>query len=155
MRACNECEARNPVAAKFCMNCGAELAMSCPGCGAARPEGAKFCPECGTSLLPPDAIPSTPAAAPEDQGEERRRATVLFADLSGFTTVAEQLDPEDTKALVDSALGRLSREVTDRDGHIDKYIGDNVMAVFGAPVAHEDDPERAVLAGLGDAGGDG
>ena len=73
---------------------------------------------------------------------------MLFADLSGYTAIAEQLDPEDTKALVDGALRRLSREVTDRGGHVDKYIGDNVMAVFGAPVAHEDDPERAVRAGL-------
>jgi len=80
--------------------------------------------------------------------EERRRATVLFADLSGYTAIAEQLDPEITKSLIDRALTRLSREVTDRGGHIDKLIGDNVMAVFGAPVAHEDDPERAVRAGI-------
>ena len=80
--------------------------------------------------------------------EERRKATVLFADLSGYTAIAERLDPEDTKALVDDALGRLSREVVEHGGHVDKYIGDNVMAVFGAPVAHEDDPERAVRAGL-------
>jgi len=80
--------------------------------------------------------------------EERRKATVLFADLSGYTAIAERLDPEDTKTLVDHALGRLSREVVEHGGRVDKYIGDNVMAVFGAPVAHEDDPERAVRAGL-------
>ena len=95
----------------------------------------------------PSEAPRQPARR-RDLSEERRRATVLFADLSGYTAIAERLDPEDTKALVDGALKRLSREVTDREGHIDKYIGDNVMAVFGAPVAHEDDPERAVRAGL-------
>jgi class 3 adenylate cyclase/tetratricopeptide (TPR) repeat protein len=130
------------------MNCGAELAATCPGCGAAREAGDKFCSECGTSLTPAGTAAATPPVALHDPTEERRRATVLFADFSGYTAVAERLDPEDTKALVDAALGRLSREVTERDGHIDKYIGDNVMAVFGAPVAHEDDPERAVLAGL-------
>ncbi|MGI8460254.1 MAG: ATP-binding protein [Solirubrobacterales bacterium] len=80
--------------------------------------------------------------------EERRNATVLFADLSGYTAVAERLDPEATKALVDRALKRLGQEVLRYGGSVDKYIGDNVMAVFGAPVSHEDDPERAVRAGL-------
>lgn len=98
------------------------------------------------SEAPSDGAPSL--RGERDLSEERRRATVLFADLSGYTAIAEQLDPEDTKALVDGALRRLSREVTDREGHVDKYIGDNVMAVFGAPIAHEDDPERAVRAGL-------
>ena len=130
------------------MNCGTELAATCPSCGAARGADAKFCSECGASLVPEGTATAAPPVASNEPAEERRRATVLFADLSGYTAVAERLDPEDTKALVDAALGRLSREVTERGGHIDKYIGDNVMAVFGAPVAHEDDPERAVLAGL-------
>ncbi|MGH2961542.1 MAG: ATP-binding protein, partial [Solirubrobacterales bacterium] len=94
-----------------------------------------------------------PAAAPareerEELPEERRKATVLFADLSGYTAVAERMDPEAVKSLVDSALRRLGQEVNRHGGRVDKYIGDNVMAVFGAPVAHEDDPERAVRAGL-------
>ncbi len=145
-RGCSECGAANSLAAKFCMNCGAELAATCPGCGAARGVDAKFCSECGMSLS--SGGTAAPPATSHDPTEERRRATVLFADLSGYTAVAERLDPEDTKTLVDAALGRLSREVTERGGHIDKYIGDNVMAIFGAPVAHEDDPERAVLTGL-------
>ena len=141
---CGECGAESPTTAKFCMSCGTPLPDSCPECGTPRPEGATFCPGCGTRLVEPEA----PAPETPERGEERRRATVLFADLSGYTAVAERLDPEDTKRLVDGALGRLSREVSERGGHIDKYIGDNVMAVFGAPVAHEDDPERAVRAGL-------
>jgi len=80
--------------------------------------------------------------------EERRQVTVLFADLSGYTAVAERMDPEAVKALVNRALMRLGREVERHGGTVDKYIGDNVMAIFGAPVAHEDDAERAVRAGL-------
>ena len=75
--------------------------------------------------------------------------TVLFADLSGYTAVSEQMDPEDVKALIDSSLRRLGEEVTRYGGTVDKYIGDNVMAIFGAPVAHEDDEERAVRAAIG------
>jgi class 3 adenylate cyclase/tetratricopeptide (TPR) repeat protein/type II secretory pathway predicted ATPase ExeA len=88
-------------------------------------------------------------APPEAPPEERRQATVLFADLSGYTAAAERMDPEAVKALVDRALRRLGEEVERFGGTIDKFIGDNVMGVFGAPVAHEDDPERAVRAGLG------
>ena len=76
-------------------------------------------------------------------------ATVLFADSSGYTAVAEQMDPEAVKSLLDRALRRLGQEVSRYGGSVDKYIGDNVMGVFGAPVAHEDDPERAVRSGLG------
>ena len=75
--------------------------------------------------------------------------TVLFADLSGYTAAGETMDPERVKALVDAALRRLGEEVERFGGTVDKYIGDNVMALFGAPVAHEDDAERAVRAGLG------
>ena len=81
--------------------------------------------------------------------------TVLFADLSGYTAVAERMDPEAVKALVDRVLMRLGEEVERYGGTVDKYIGDNVMAIFGAPVAHEDDEERAVRAGLGMQARDG
>jgi class 3 adenylate cyclase/tetratricopeptide (TPR) repeat protein len=152
VRACSECGAENPALAKFCMSCGAPLALTCPDCGVPRQPGAAFCVECGARFgATADARPETGSApgpeAPE-LSEERRNASVLFADLSGYTALAERLDPEVTKSLVDHALGRLSREVVEHGGRVDKYIGDNVMAVFGAPVAHEDDPERAVRAGL-------
>ena len=98
---------------------------------------------CGQEL----AVAAT--RSPEPPPEERRQVTVLFADLSGYTAVAERMDPEAVKALVDRALMRLGREVEGHGGTVDKYIGDNVMAIFGAPVAHEDDAERAVRAGLG------
>jgi class 3 adenylate cyclase/tetratricopeptide (TPR) repeat protein len=129
------------------MSCGAELSPLCPECGAENPVGAKFCMECGTGLSPGAAAPAAPAPA-EAPPEERRQATVLFADLSGYTAAAERMDPESVKALVDRTLRVLGGEIERFGGSIDKFIGDNVMGVFGAPVAHEDDPERAVRAGL-------
>ena len=132
------------------MSCGAELTPLCPSCGAENPGGAKFCMECGAGLA--DAAPAPAATAapspPEAPPEERRQATILFADLSGYTAAAERMDPEAVKALVDRTLRRLGEEIERFGGSIDKFIGDNVMGVFGAPVAHEDDPERAVRAGL-------
>ena len=129
------------------MSCGAGLPVSCPSCGAENPDQAKFCIECGSPLAAAEARPARPRAD-EPPPEERRRATVLFADLSGYTAVSERLDPERMKTLIDRALRRLGEEVERHGGTIDKYIGDNVMGVFGAPVSHEDDPERAVRAGL-------
>ena len=153
--ACSNCGTENPAEAKFCMSCGSALERKCPSCGATPPAEAKFCMECGTSLAAdaapaPAPIPDVPApATPEPLPEERRKATVLFADLSGYTAVAERMDPEAVKSLVEGALRRLGAEVVRYGGTVDKYIGDNVMAIFGAPVAHEDDEERAVRAGLG------
>ena len=86
---------------------------------------------------------------PSPTSEERRTVTVLFADLSGYTSVAERLDHETVKMLIERCLNRFASEVERFGGRVDKFIGDNVMAVFGAPVAHEDDPERAVRAAFG------
>ena len=141
---CQSCGTENPGSARFCMGCGAALERCCANCGAAAPPQARFCMGCGYEL--DRAEPARPAAA---LPEERRQVTVLFADLSGYTAVSEHMDPERVKALVDSALQRLAEEVDRFGGSIDKFIGDNVMALFGAPVAHEDDAERAVRAGLG------
>jgi class 3 adenylate cyclase/tetratricopeptide (TPR) repeat protein len=131
------------------MSCGAELSPVCPNCGAENPGGAKFCMECGSGLTPGTAPSAAPTAPPaEAPPEERRQASVLFADLSGYTAAAERMDPEAVKALVDRTLRLLGDQIERFGGSIDKFIGDNVMGVFGAPVAHEDDPERAVRAGL-------
>src|ERR671914_1993624 len=123
--------------------------MHCGSCGTENPAGASFCMACGTQLDQVAAAAPLPPRAPEQPPEERRQVTVLFADLSGYTAVAERMDPEAVKALVDRALMRLGQEVEGYGGTVDKYIGDNVMALFGAPIAHEDDAERAVRAGLG------
>src|SRR2546430_10279646 len=152
---CPSCGAENPDRARFCMSCGTALSPRCPSCGAESPAGAKFCIECGTGLAGPPppsaeagAAPQPEAAAAEPLPEERRQVSVLFADLSGYTAVAERMDPEAVKQMLDSTLRKLGEDVTRFGGTVDKYIGDNVMAVFGAPQAHEDDPERAVRAGL-------
>ena len=107
----------------------------CPSCASPFPEGARFCPSCGHSL----------GVA---RGEERRVVTVLFADLVGFTSQAERMDPEQVKSLVDGLFQRLVEDVTSFGGRVDKILGDAIVALFGAPVAHEDDAERAVRASL-------
>ena len=110
----------------------------CAACGQENPEGFKFCGACG--------VPLTEAVTPAR--EERKVVTVLFADLVGFTSRAEQMDPEDVRALLAPYHARLRSVLERYGGTVEKFIGDAVMAVFGAPVAHEDDPERAVRATL-------
>ncbi len=135
------------------MTCGAALERRCGACGEPAPEGARFCMSCGSPLDGPaeHAKPETSRAAPgagQQSLDERRTVSVLFADLSGYTSVAEKLDPEAVKRHLERILGRLADVVIEYGGYIDKFIGDNVMAIFGAPVAHGDDAERAVRAGL-------
>ncbi len=144
---CVQCLAESPAGARYCTACGAQLANTCPSCGTEAPPGARFCMACGAAVAATPLGQAATDSAPE--GAERRTVTVLFADLSGYTSVAERLDHETVTALVERCLLRLATEVELFGGRVDKYIGDNVMAVFGAPVAHEDDPERAVRAALG------
>jgi class 3 adenylate cyclase/tetratricopeptide (TPR) repeat protein len=112
--------------------------LVCPACGQENPEGFSFCGSCGNPLADEARRPR----------EERKVVTVLFADLVGFTGRAEQLDPEDVRAMLSPYYARLRKELERRGGTVEKFIGDAVMAVFGAPMAHEDDPERAVRAAL-------
>ncbi len=109
----------------------------CPVCGHDNASGAKFCSECGAALV-----------AASERREERKVVTVLFADLVGFTSRAETLDPEDVRAVLAPYWERLRAELERFGGTVEKFIGDAVMALFGAPVSHEDDPERAVRAAL-------
>jgi class 3 adenylate cyclase/tetratricopeptide (TPR) repeat protein len=113
------------------------LAERCAACGAEHPLGARFCPACG--------VPTADTTGVASRGE-RRVVTVLFADLVGFTTLAEERDPEAVKELLDRCFGELVPVVELHGGRVDKIIGDELMAVFGAPLSHEDDPERAVRA---------
>src|SRR4051812_37678857 len=150
MAACANCAAQNPDGAKFCMECGSKLELRCPQCSTPYSDGQKFCMECGAALTPAPAapLPTKPRVPNSALPEERRWVTVLFADISGYTAMAERMDAELVKSMVDRCLRRLGGEVERFGGTVDKYIGDNVMAIFGAPVAHEDDAERAVRAAL-------
>src|SRR3954451_8262519 len=112
--------------------------QTCPACGQENPAGFKFCGACGAEL----------DAAPAATREERKVITVLFADLVGFTSRAEKLDPEDVRAMLSPYYARLRHELERHGGTVEKFIGDAVVALFGAPVAHEDDPERAVRAAI-------
>src|SRR5256885_6868378 len=118
------------------------MVATCAGCGAETPPAAAFCPRCGQRLSAPIA-PDAGAT-----GADRRQVTVVFADLTGFTTLAEQLDPEDVRAFQNALFETLAQAIARCGGFVEKFVGDAVMAVFGAPVAHEDDPERALDAVL-------
>jgi len=151
---CSNCGATNDTGQKFCGECGASLATACAACGAANPRGRRFCGECGASLgaaagPAAAAARSVPAAlATPAPVAERRLVSILFADLVGFTTLAEGRDPEETRDLLTRYFG-LAREVIERyGGTVEKFIGDAVMAVWGAPVARENDAELAVRAAL-------
>ena len=112
--------------------------VACPSCGRQNPDGARFCNACAAPL----------AATARRLGEERKRVTVVFADLVGFTAQAERLDPEDVRGVLAPYHAHLRAELERHGGTVEKFIGDAVMAVFGAPSVHEDDPERAVRAAL-------
>jgi len=150
MSACPACRAAVEAGQPFCGQCGAPQRQPCPACGARASQGDRFCPSCGGSLT--EATPAAPQdlarIGPVSSAPERRLVSVLFADLVGFTTLSEGRDPEDVRALLSLYFARC-RAVIDRyGGTVEKFIGDAVMAVWGAPVAKEDDAERAVRAAL-------
>src|SRR5262245_4978626 len=162
----------------FCPKCGGRLPAACPGCGAVSSPDFAFCPRGGARLggapesgqaprapdLAPPGAPGSPlqsagsppvrVASPSREADarsadgDRRLVTVLFADLTGFTALSERLDPEDIRALQNDLFRELSDAIERYDGFVEKFVGDAVMAVFGAPRAHEDDPERALSAAL-------
>ena len=174
---CSSCQGELSPTDRFCSSCGAPRPRYCSACGAPLAPEARFCGQCGTKVeqgspptghplpgleapalhAPPEAPPEpeAPAALREKfetvkaelQGD-RREVVVLFADLSGFTAMSEKMDPESVTILMNRLLQSLANAVYEYEGYVDKFIGDAVMALFGAPLAHEDDPERAVLAAL-------
>jgi adenylate cyclase len=120
--------------------------MTCSGCGFEAPADFAFCPKCGAKLAgAPAPPPPSPTAAPDS---DRRPVTVLFADLAGFTALSEALDPEDVRAIQGDLFREMSESIDRYEGFVEKFVGDAVMAVFGAPHAHEDDPERSLRAAL-------
>src|SRR2546421_11719307 len=142
---CPACGAQTDTAQRFCGVCGSALQRACPAGGHENPQGFQVCGACGAPLG--DGAPPA-AAPPPDADEERRWATVLFADLSGFTALSERTDPEEIRSMVDRCMRTMGEVVEGFGGAVDKVIGDALMAVFGSPVAHEDDAARAVRAAL-------
>jgi class 3 adenylate cyclase/tetratricopeptide (TPR) repeat protein len=140
--ACPSCESVNPAANRFCGVCGTSLARPCPSCGAENPAGNRFCGTCGSPLDGPAAESGQVSL------EERKVVTVLFADLTASTEMASRLDPEDLRGVLGPFFDAMREEIARYGGTVEKFIGDAVVAVFGAPVAHEDDPERAVRSAL-------
>jgi class 3 adenylate cyclase/tetratricopeptide (TPR) repeat protein len=140
---CGACGALTPVGGRFCIQCGAAVLRACGSCGAAVVPGARFCLQCGASV---SAAPAPPA--PVGTTAERRLVSVLFADLVGFTTLSEHRDPEEVRELLTRYFERCRTLIERYGGTVEKFIGDAVMAVWGTPVAREDDAERAVRAAL-------
>jgi class 3 adenylate cyclase/tetratricopeptide (TPR) repeat protein len=138
--ACPSCGAANPVANRFCGACGASLSRMCSACGTENPLANRFCGGCGTALDAPTAVPEVV--------EERKVVTMVFADLAASTEIASRLDPEDLRAILRPYFDAMAEEVNRFGGTVEKFIGDAVVAAFGAPIAHEDDPERAVRCAL-------
>jgi class 3 adenylate cyclase len=153
MIACSNCGAHVREGAKFCSECGTPVALSCPSCSSPVTPDDKFCSECGHNLAGTTAPPVGPpqlAAAPPPAArpEERRYITALFIDLVGFTPLTESRDAEEVRGMLTRYFERAREIVARYGGTIDKFIGDAVMAVWGAERAHEDDAERGVRAAM-------
>jgi class 3 adenylate cyclase len=164
---CAKCGHHNPVGTKFCGGCGAKLALVCGACGTSNPSGNKFCGECGNllGLTSPTQSPITAkfaspqAYTPQHLAErilsskralegERKQVTVLFADLKGSMELLADRDPEEARALLDPVLERMMGSVHHYEGTVNQVMGDGIMALFGAPLAHEDHAVRACYAAL-------
>src|SRR5215831_8393069 len=163
---CSNCGADNPETAKFCIECASPFARRCPSCGSENPPHARFCAQCATHLnsrtSPASAspLPATPrqnvelnpvsiearTGVPLDG--ERKTVTALFADIKGSMELMEDLDPEEARAIVDPALKLMIDAVHRYGGYVVQSTGDGVFALFGAPVAYEDHPQRAIYAAL-------
>ncbi|MBI4609391.1 MAG: AAA family ATPase [Candidatus Rokubacteria bacterium] len=157
---CSHCSFEVAADFNFCPKCGRQLSRQCPNCAYVCPPEFRYCPRCGTEVstgVAARAQPPVSAARPPAQAEltrsesveaERRPVTLLFADVVGFTSLADKLDPEELRSLMMGCFQTLAEEIRRYDGFIEKFIGDAIVAIFGAPTAHEDDPERAVRAAL-------
>jgi hypothetical protein len=155
---CPACQHENPAGQKFCGDCGARLASRCPSCNAPNPPGQKFCGECGSALeqaTPASGRFATPESyTPKHLAEriltskaalegERKQVTVLFADLKGSMELLADRDPEEARKLLDPVLERMMKAVHRYEGTVNQLMGDGIMALFGAPLAHEDHAVRA------------
>ena len=160
---CPRCRQENPAQARFCLACGARLAATCPGCGTELPSGARFCVQCGQAVGGPPADAARFAAprlyTPRHLAEkiltsrsllegERKQVTVLFADLKSSMELLADRDPEEAKRILDPVLERMMEAVHRYEGTVNQVMGDGIMSLFGAPIAHEDHAVRACYAAL-------
>jgi class 3 adenylate cyclase len=160
---CPGCQHENPDGSNFCLGCGARLALACAGCGADLPAGARFCNKCGAPVAAgsggPARFASPGAYTPRHLAEkiltsraalegERKQVTVLFADLKGSMELLADRDPEEARKLLDPVLERMMEAVHRYEGTVNQVMGDGIMALFGAPLAHEDHAVRACYAAL-------
>src|SRR5262245_30769346 len=162
MMKCPKCRHENRPAAKFCEECGAPLARTCPKCGGEVSATAKFCPECACPLVPAAGDPHAAApkrSIPQHLADkiltsksalegERKQVTVLFADLKGSMELLADRDPEEARKLLDPVIEHMMEAVHRYEGTVNQVMGDGIMALFGAPVAHEDHAVRACYAAL-------
>ena len=153
---CSKCGFDNPDGMKFCGQCTAALALVCPNCRFENPPGFKFCGQCTTPLIPGSPVAhlskSSITVREIDSREpldgERKTVTALFADIKGSMELMEDLDPEEARAIVDPALRVMIDAARRYDGYIVQSTGDGIFALFGAPLAYEDHPQRALYAAL-------
>src|SRR5881296_2498068 len=158
---CPRCQVENDAVARFCEDCGARFEAACPSCGTPVTPGKKFCRSCGAALTtePAARFASPESYTPKHLAEkiltskgaiegERKIVTVMFSDVSGFTAMSEKLDPEDVHGIMDRVFEVILEAVHRHEGTINQFLGDGVMALFGAPIAHEDHASRAVRAAL-------
>jgi hypothetical protein len=161
---CPKCQFENREGVKFCEECGANFELRCPNCAAKIPLGRKFCGECGFKLTKPSLSPAVDYSEPQSYTPkhladkiltsrssiegERKLVTVLFADVADYTAMSEKLDPEEVHQIMDGAFKILMDEIHKYEGTINQFTGDGVMALFGAPVSHEDHAQRACYAAL-------
>jgi class 3 adenylate cyclase len=161
---CPRCKTENPETKKFCRKCGAKLIRVCPQCNSEYFPGDEFCGDCGFQLISPQEISPIDYTKPQSYtpkylaekiltarsvlAGERKLVTVLFADVAGYMSLSEKLDPEEVQQIMDGWLSILLDEIHKFEGTINQFIGDGVMALFGAPLAHEDHAQRACYAAL-------
>ena len=159
---CPHCQHDNPAGVKFCGECGARLESACPACGGVNPPGNKFCGQCGVSLV--QVLPSWKFASPEIYTPkhlaekiltsksalegERKQVTVLFADMKGSMELLADRDPEEARKLLDPVIEHMMEAVHRYEGTVNNLMGDGIMALFGAPLSHEDHAVRACYAAL-------
>jgi len=160
---CSRCQQDNPPHARFCLGCGARLELICASCGAELPGGARYCLQCGNAVIAgtgaPVGAPAPETYTPKHLAEkiltsktalegERKQVTVLFADLKGSMELLAERDPEEARKLLDPVLEHLMEAVHHYEGTVNQVMGDGIMALFGAPLAHEDHAVRACYAAL-------